>query len=235
MNPNPFPSNGCQMETQAGYFATGAPATGPVAFMSHDGHTIVYNYGGFDQFGEARPTGVCRSTDGGKLYTVVKFPGAPPSVNQMVVILFANDDKHGISAFANSNVQPGGYWLYRTADGGATWEKTALPQHAGSMDLMFGFTSPNGVMWLAGDDQNGPALWRSNDGGATWTNQSQKLRNAFGNLSNTAVTAANANVQTAGAYRYPSGTLHAGFALDDNDIWLGADKGWLLYSSTGGQ
>ena len=235
MNPNPFPNNGCQMQAQVGYFSTSAPATGPVAFMSHDGHTIVYSYGGFDQFGEARPLGVCRSTDGGKLFTVVRLPGAPPSQNQMVVILFANDDRHGISAFANSNVQPSGYWLYRTADGGATWEKTPLPPHAGAADFEFGFTSPNGVMWLAGDDAGGPALWRSNDGGATWTNQSQKLRNAFGTLANTAVTAANANVQVAANFRYPPGALHAGFAFDDNNIWLGADNGWLLYSTTGGQ
>jgi hypothetical protein len=101
---------------------------------------------------------------------------------------------------------------------------------------MFGFASPSGhAMWLAGDDQNGPALWRSNDGGATWTNQSQKLRGAFTALAATAITAANANVQNASAFRYAPGALHSGFALDDNDIWLGSDNGWLFYSSTGGQ
>jgi photosystem II stability/assembly factor-like uncharacterized protein len=153
----------------------------------------------------------------------------------MVVMLFAGDDRHGISAFANSNVQASGYWLYRTADGGATWTKTGLPPHGGAMDIMFGFTSPSGVMWLGGDDAGGPALWRSNDGGATWINQSQKLHSALGNVATTAMNAANANVQTASAFRYAPNGLRSGFALDDNDIWLGTDGGWLFYSSTGGQ
>ncbi len=234
MNPDPFPKNGCQMQPQSGYFTTSAPATGPTAFVSHDGKTIVFNYGGFDQFGEARPLGVCRSTDGGKLFTVVPFAGGPPSNAGLVIIAFAPDDKHGISLFANATM-PQGAWLYRTADGGATWQKTPLPQHGGAMDAAFVFTSPSGVMWIGGDDAGGPALWRSNDGGATWTNQSQKLRSAFNGLANAAVTAANANVQVATAFRYAPAALHSGFALDDNNIWLGADNGWLFYSSTGGQ
>lgn len=69
--------------------------------------------------------------------------------------------------------------VVRTADGGATWQSSALPGSVGSFNRDICFVSTQ-VGYVSGDD----GIWKSTDGGVTWANVTPPNTAVTGNSSN---------------------------------------------------
>ena len=210
--PNPLPGGDCTWFTGNSYFA-GVP--GQVFAVTPDGSTMVYGTGG--------ETGsdpqLCRSTDGGKSFVPVTPAGFNSAYYPWIIQFTSNT--HGIAAYGSED--SGGAYVYTTDDAGATWTQGTLPPSgSGLVSLISSFASPSGTLFLVGGavpaDSSVYALllYKSTDGGKTWTDLSPEL---------TGLAASNASEVT---------RLTTGFALDDNNIWIGGTNGFIAYSSTGG-
>ncbi|HWC98712.1 MAG TPA: hypothetical protein VG456_18255 [Candidatus Sulfopaludibacter sp.] len=75
----------------------------------------------------------------------------------------------GIESTSQANSPDGRFWtrtLVRTADGGRTWSKAAIPYDAGEFPVV-SFLSAD-VGWAATATDRGIVLFRTDDGGKTW-------------------------------------------------------------------
>ncbi|MDX1419632.1 MAG: glycosyl hydrolase, partial [Rubricoccaceae bacterium] len=121
--------------------------------------------------------GVYRSTDGGQTWTHLGL-GESHHVGRLLV---HPDDPNtawvaALGHLYSPNAERG---VYRTTDGGVTWEKTLfVDENTGATDLVLDPSDPN-TLWAAtwtrarrawdfAEAGPGSAVWRSDDGGTTW-------------------------------------------------------------------
>jgi len=109
------------------------------------------------------PQGLFKTTDGGITWSETHYPpvvaGNPPYAE---VIRFY-DERVGL-------VIPGKSLVYRTVDGGTTWELFASPHTGGGSDIEFIPGNPAKV-WMTDWSNNYSKLYFSTDTGKTWTAQ----------------------------------------------------------------
>ncbi len=128
--------------------------------------------------------GVYRSTDGGRSWEHTLFADASSSVVDLVSdpaapeVVFA-------SLSAPADAAPAGPPVYRSNDGGITWQRLAaagLPAGAGSATIaVANGTSGRRLYALAGGRGSG-GLFRSDDGGASFALMTPRLASARGHL-----------------------------------------------------
>ncbi|MBT8397703.1 MAG: glycosyl hydrolase, partial [Gemmatimonadetes bacterium] len=173
------------------WFFTGLPESGAVgSLVVHpDNPELVFVAALGHPFGKNPERGVYRSSDGGESWENV---------------LFLNDSTGAVSLAmdpANPRILYAGMWraerkpwtlisggpeggLYKTTDGGDTWEKLGggLPEGiVGKVTVTVSRANPRRV-WAMVEAEPGNGLYRSDDGGSTWTfltNQSNLTGRAF--------------------------------------------------------
>lgn len=145
--------------------------------------------------------GLFRSTNGGKDWTLEPVPALrlaldPSSPSTLYASVppraWRTDDGGGSwnelppvpGALCVDPMSPATLWsyagsIYKSVDGGATWERRTLPGPGGAEHLAFAPSSPS-TMYAAGrlpttGHFGRTAAWRSTDGGATWTAIDQGL------------------------------------------------------------
>ena len=152
------------------------PKNPDVVFAAALGHTYAAN--------EQR--GVFKTTDGGKTWRKVLYKDDKTGA---VDVAFAPDNPQiGFAALWYHYVTPGnplagllgtgGAGIYKTADGGETWQAVTIPAlakaHLGRMGVA---VAPGGqrVFIIVSERKEG-GLYRSDDGGATWKRTTQDAR-----------------------------------------------------------
>jgi hypothetical protein len=208
--PNPVPADECQAGP-----ASAEPTQRTSVYVSPDGSLVAYVS---TSLGDAPQ--ICLSTDGGNSFLPKLLPGVSSDAMDYppTGVTFASATT-GITWWATS-ISTGTGYVYRTTDGGQTWNPVTLPSAvvSGSIELASAFFAPDGMTgFIIGYDYDAsiPLLLRSEDGGATWASSGGDLA---------------AKVTAAGG-----GKLFSGFALDANHIWVGGDYGVLMASDTSGQ
>ncbi len=112
-------------------------------------------------------TEIVSTNDGG----VTWYNVTPPGLTDVGYSVFTDflDTSHAWVQTVDPNNYPNGGTLYRTSDGGLTWEAHETPFSAGDMEFM---DENNG--WMMADLGVGAgsmaiAIFQTTDGGATWT------------------------------------------------------------------
>ena len=128
--------------------------------------------------------GVYKSTDGGETWANV---GLPDSQHIGRIVIDPRDSSRvfvaALGALYTSNEERG---LYRTTDGGETWEQVlAISADVGVCDVALDPNNPDHMVAASYErrrrawdfDGNGPGsgIWHSNDGGSTWERSSEGL------------------------------------------------------------
>lgn len=122
--------------------------------------------------------GVYRSTDGGGTFTHVGL-GETQTIARIVVHP-TNPDMVWVAAVGPLFGPGAERGVYRSTDGGRTWEKTLyVDEHTGATELVMDPSNPNTLFaatyqrqrtsWGFAGGGPGSGMWRSDDGGATWT------------------------------------------------------------------
>jgi hypothetical protein len=229
----------------------GAPPGNPNFYASPDGKTMMFATQGLAPSMGTIVPGVCRSINGGVDFKLVSFPNLPPDEMASTPLgptaLVFKDALHGIAAAGNAFGTEGDHvpYVYTTTDGGATWVAATTLPGPPAFGNKNGFTIVNAFysqtdalhVWILGTYAPNATtlpttvLWRSTDGGKTFTDVSASIASWIA--------------------AQPSKTIvdgwATGFALDDNNIWIGGiyehfqqgvlagdHTAFLLYSSTGG-
>lgn len=202
----------CDADVSAG----GLPTPSNPNWVAPNLSVIVLPAGGLNAAGSAEP-GVCISTDKGKTFFNVPFPGVPTTESpgpKGVTCL----DKDRCFAFNGLPFQTGTAYIRYTANASAgkasTWTAATVPSAWASSDeitLQVMFFAPDGVHgWVAGDANHRALLARTTDGGRTWTDASASVRHALDDDID----------------------LYAGFALDKDHVWLGGRFGALVSTAS---
>ncbi|MGA1999769.1 MAG: hypothetical protein ABSG52_07240 [Terriglobales bacterium] len=151
---------------------------GSIAVADSDHNTIYVGTGeacirGNITYGD----GVWKSVDGGKNWTHV---GLPDSRQIGAVIVHpANPNIVYVAALGHVYAPSAERGIYRTTDGGATWQKVLfVNDKTGGIDVVFDPQNPNTLFasmwevsrtpWSLSSGGPGSGLYRSTDGGNTW-------------------------------------------------------------------
>ncbi len=122
-------------------------------------------------------TGVYKSVDGGRSW---KHAGLPDSRQIGALIVHpANPNIVFVAALGHVYAPSAERGIYRTLDGGATWQKVLyVDDKTGGIDVVFDPQNPNTLFaalwevnrtpWSLSSGGPGSGLFRSTDGGATW-------------------------------------------------------------------
>jgi photosystem II stability/assembly factor-like uncharacterized protein len=131
--------------------------------------------------------GVFRSSDGGATWQRM---GLEESDRIGRILVDPRDGRHLLAACLGKLYTAGGQrGVYRTRDGGRTWQQTLTPEAAGSSDSTRAFTGAIDLVmdpanpeviyastwersrrpWELVEGGAGSGLWKSTDGGETWT------------------------------------------------------------------
>lgn len=154
-------------------------------------------------------TEVVSTNDGGATWHNV----TPPGLTDVGYSVFTDflDKSHAWIQIVDSNNYPNGGTLYRTSDGGLTWENFETPFSAGDMEFL---DANNGWMMAdlgVGAGSMAVAVFQTTNGGATWTR-------AYIN---------DPSVEGAGDSLPLSGIKVLMVPLDMNTAWVGG----VIYSS----
>ncbi|HEX6991894.1 MAG TPA: hypothetical protein VF151_08405, partial [Gemmatimonadales bacterium] len=182
-----------------GYFAAASTGSIDVALSNPD---VVYVGTGSDDIRSNVSTGrgVYKSTDAGKSWTFVGLR----ETGQIGAVRIdpTNPDVVYVAAVGNAFTSNPERGVYRTKDGGATWEKVLfISDSTGAVDVEVQPGHPNVIfasMWrgqrtpwtiISGAHEGG--IYKSVDGGDHWTKLGGGLPTGLFGKSNIAVTAAN--------------------------------------------
>lgn len=189
-------------------YVTDASDPGQHFAVTTDGSVFVYASG----------SSICRSSDHGSSFVDVSAnisPSTFTSHHPPLGFLFTSASA-GIAYYGSELDNPGTAYVLYTPDAGQSWTVATLPAVAQQgISLRYAFASPSGALFLVGGGA-GLVLLKSTDGGKTWNDLSSKLSPWASGLENAPV------------------RLNAGFALDDQHLWVGSDNGFIAYSATGG-
>jgi hypothetical protein len=184
-------------------------ARGPAGWASGDLQYAIFPVGtGF----EDDYPGACVSIDGGATYRYAPLPsdevryGGPHGAR-------CNDPEHCWLIGDGGVSQPAYiYFLSGSLSAGLTWTRAMIPDGPERMlnDIVF---APDGLHgWVVGSEApNQGLLMKSDDGGKTWSD----------NL-------------VADMVEFREVELLTVFALDEHNIWVGGDKGFLMSNGQGG-
>jgi photosystem II stability/assembly factor-like uncharacterized protein len=127
-------------------------------------------------FHDSNERGVYKTTDGGKTWSKV-LAGANPQTGCAMLrrggdgALYAAMWKHRRTPWSFASGGPGS-GLFRSRDGGATWQQLTKGFPAGDVGRFAVAVAPsNPKVVYATLESKAPALYRSNDGGDSWTEQ----------------------------------------------------------------
>jgi len=139
---------------------------------------VVYAAGLGHTYGPQKDRGVYKTSDGGKTWDQVLFVDENTGAVDLAMnyknpdILFAAFWSIDIKTWGLNSGGPGG-GIYRSKDGGKTWEAMkdkGLPGGAknpvGKTSVAVSYSDPNVVYALF--EMDSPQLWKSRDGGETW-------------------------------------------------------------------
>ena len=183
------------------------------------------------------------TTDGGASW--VLRPGVPGQLFQMV--RFAND-KVGLALLFDGVFFES---VWRTADGGETWQITSFNGRAQTGISRLHFVDPSTV-WMVSENQVfsvNHGLWRSSDGGASWSEvqvpadrlldihfvdaQRGWIVGGAGTVLSTSDGGLSWQRQATGTAG--SGVLQTMFWLDRESGWVGGSFATILATATGGR
>ena len=185
-----------------GYFATGSIGAIRVAYSDPN---IVYVSTGSDglRSNVIIGKGVYKSTDAGKTW---KHIGLENTGNSGAVLIHPeNPDLVYVAAIGNPFVQNPERGVYRTRDGGDSWELVLfVSDKTGAVDLEFAPDNPDEIyasMWRAerkpwtiiSGDESESGVYKSSDGGDTWVQLTAGLPTGLRGKSDLAVSAADPN------------------------------------------
>lgn len=237
-------TGGVWRSTDAG--ATFSPAWSPSLTPSIGALAITGNGTLYAGTGESNPgggsvtfpgAGVFRSTDSGATWQSLGLTGTDRIGR--IAIDPANSNRLFVAAAGNLFVPGGQRGLYRTTDGGATWQLVLAGANptTGAVDVAISPTNPNRIyvaMWDHRRQPNGrvyggvgSGIYRSSDGGATWTRLAGGLPAAGTNLGRMGIAVARSNPNRLYAIAADTSGDFAGFWTSTN----GGD-GWTRITNT---
>lgn len=185
------------------------PRLTQVAYMAPDLSLILYPNGARNQRGSGNP-GVCISTDGGKRFHRVEFAGVQGDLGPLG---FACPTPTRCLAYGGVDNAPASAYIYASNDPqkgpDSTWTRATLPNLRENTQFRHVFFAPGGTNgWAVGKtDSASPLVLQTTDGGANWRDITALVRALA-----------------------PSSRLHAGFAFDNNRVWIGGEQSTLLVS-----
>jgi photosystem II stability/assembly factor-like uncharacterized protein len=184
------------------FFKVGSMGAVEVAASNPD---VIYVGGGSDglRSNVSMGDGVYKSTDAGRTWQHVGLRDVGNIGG--IRVHPTNPDVAFVAAIGNPFKPTSERGLYRTADGGATWQRVLfVSDSTGAVDVEFQPGNPNTMyasMWraerkpwtiISGAREGG--VYKSTDGGATWKQLTNGLPNQIVGKSNIAVTPADPNV-----------------------------------------
>jgi hypothetical protein len=170
--------------------------------------------------------GVYRSTDGGTTWTHTGLAGTD-RIGRLAVDP-SNANRVFAAAAGNLFVPGGPRGLYRTSDGGATWQLVLAGANptTGAIDVAIDPGNPSRVYAAMWDHKRlpegrvyggtGSGLYRSTDGGATWTRLGGGLPAASANLGRMGIAVAKSNPNRLYAIAATTAGDFAGFWTSTN-------------------
>ena len=193
-----------------------SPTTTQYSEAASDLSWIMITANALDQRG-SDPSGVCVSEDMGDNFYQVPFPDANNDDNYGPQAVYCIDDDHcwayGGRTFADDSAMI--YYTTNASDGrDMDWSRGTLPDGLPDDGVVpkHVFFAPDAQHgWMTGNVKNDTMLFQTTDGGATWEDISNGLRAASGGT-----------------------RMHAGFALDENRIFIGGEDDVLYYHENSG-
>ncbi|MDP2958371.1 MAG: hypothetical protein Q8N53_18225 [Longimicrobiales bacterium] len=174
-----------------GFLKTGS--VGAIAVAESDPNVIYVGMGEHAVRGvmSSHGDGVYRSTDAGRTWTHVGLERT--RAISRIRVHPRNPDLVYVAAQGSPYGATEDRGIYRSADGGATWEKVHyVSQDAGASDLAMDVTNPRVLYaaywdhrrfpWTARSGGEGSGIWRSADGGDTWTELTKGLPDLMGKI-----------------------------------------------------
>lgn len=160
-----------------GFFEAGS--IGAIAVADSDANVVYVGTGSACPRGNVSPgNGAYRSTDGGATWTHIGLPDAGQI--SRVRIHPTNPDLVYAAVLGNVFGPGGTRGVFRSADGGTTWEKVLyVDDRTGASDLVMDATNPRVLYaglwtvrrtpWTIDSGSTVGGIFKSTDGGATWT------------------------------------------------------------------
>lgn len=174
-----------------GFFNTGS--VGAIAVSEADPNVVYVGMGEHAVRGvtTSHGDGVYRSTDAGRTWTHVGLEGTRQI--SRIRIHPGDPDRVYVAAQGSPYGATEERGVYRSADGGRTWEKIHyVGEEAGAADLAMDMTNPRILYaafwdhrrypWKVRSGGPGSGIWKSSDGGDTWTELTEGLPELMGKI-----------------------------------------------------
>lgn len=109
-------------------------------------------------------TGLLKTTDGGENWVTIGT--GLPSMPIITLEIDASDPRVLYAGVGYSEIEPGGGGIYKSSDGGQTWQQMSAGMPAEALILSIVADPTNGQVVYAGDNASG--VYFSTNGGRTW-------------------------------------------------------------------